>query len=212
MWRSKSLVAHSFHSGKTVHGHDFSQAYGGWKQHVELPYTAHIQKIFCKLLYLFYNQRRLTSSHQNPAPNYCKSLSLGDSPRDTPDPLKIDPIDPMLFSQVNAGRISSRASSLSRSASRAGTPNLSSDKSKRKSHALAQSIELDKEDEEPQPKRKKQSSYELEREENIAKNKVLMQGLAAEFQQVFDDCKKTSTSGKKTAAKTTPHSNTTQPT
>jgi hypothetical protein len=49
----------------------------------------------------------------------------------------------------------------------------------------------------------------LEREENIAKNKVLMQGLAAEFQQVFNDCKKTS--GKKTAAKTTPHSNTPQP-
>jgi hypothetical protein len=53
--------------------------------------------------------------------------------------------------------------------------------------------------------------YELEREENIAKNKILMQGLATEFQQVFDNCKKMPTSGKKTAAKTTPHSDTTQP-
>jgi hypothetical protein len=83
------------------------------------------------------------------SPNYCKSLSLRDSPSDTPDPLKIDPIDPTLFSQVNAGRISSHTSFLSQSASRAGTPNLSLDKSKMKSHALAQSIELNKEDEAP---------------------------------------------------------------
>jgi hypothetical protein len=74
---------------------------------------------------------------------------------------------------------------------------------------LVQSIELNKEDEEPQLKRKKESLYKLEREENIAKNKVLMQGLVAEFQQVFNDCKKTS--GKKTVVKTTPHSNTPQP-
>jgi hypothetical protein len=38
----------SFHSGKTGIGNDFSRAYAEWDKHVELPFIAHLNKVFCE--------------------------------------------------------------------------------------------------------------------------------------------------------------------
>jgi hypothetical protein len=40
------ILVMTFHSGKTMLGNDFGDAYKGWYENVELPFTDHVNKVF----------------------------------------------------------------------------------------------------------------------------------------------------------------------
>jgi hypothetical protein len=172
---------HRFHNGKNSSGNNFGQACGpgGWKLLVEKPFVDHLHKCFRESFKISHG-RKITS---------ILALSVRQS-RAIPGTYESSAQDGDIRPFLNLKTTAEGGSKAS-----PGSPQVivvgDDDESISGSEPGAVEKSLDG-----------RSEYEIEREENIARNKIIFSQLANEYSGLFDDCKK-STKGQKGARKST---------